>query len=94
MTGFTSLKALALITKLYTGYAYSLAFIFQSSLVLLLAASFTVIYMLISDKSRRTQKDSLSAIKRQRPFLSASSHTVRHTYRRSTCRSSTFSTTK
>ncbi len=50
MTGFTSLKALALITKLYTGYAYSLAFIFQSSLVLLLAASFTVIYMLISDK--------------------------------------------
>ncbi len=50
MTGFTSLKAITLITKLYTGYAYSLAFIFQSSLVLLLAASFTVIYMLISDK--------------------------------------------
>lgn len=37
MTGITTLKVLTLITKLYTGYAYSLAFIFQSSLVLILA---------------------------------------------------------
>lgn len=37
MTEFTSLKAIALLTKLYTGYAYSLAFIFQSGIVLLLA---------------------------------------------------------
>lgn len=43
MTEFTSLKAIALLTKLYTGYAYSLAFIFQSSLVLIMAVVSSVL---------------------------------------------------
>lgn len=51
MTGLTTLKALTLITKLYTGYAYSLAFLFQSSLVLIMAAVATVGYIWIKDKS-------------------------------------------
>lgn len=51
MTGITTLKVLTLITKLYTGYAYSLAFIFQSSLVLILAALSTLTYIFIKEKA-------------------------------------------
>lgn len=54
MTGFTTLKALTLITKLYTGYAYSLAFIFQSSLVLILAAVATFGYIVLKQFSFET----------------------------------------
>ncbi len=45
MAELTSLKAVTLLAKLYTGYAYSLAFIFQSSLVLILAVLATVLYL-------------------------------------------------
>lgn len=50
MTGFTTFKTLTFLTKLYTGYAYSLAFIFQSSLVLILAVLATVTYVFVKDK--------------------------------------------
>ncbi|WP_415892323.1 hypothetical protein ACMXYN_13775 [Neptuniibacter sp. PT8_73] len=51
MTGITTLKALTLMTKLYTGYAYSLAFIFQSSLVLIMAGIATLGYALLKQHS-------------------------------------------
>lgn len=53
MTGVTTLKALTLITKLYTGYAYSLAFIFQSGLVLLIAFVTTVSYILLKQRTSK-----------------------------------------
>lgn len=77
MTGITTLKALTLITKLYTGYAYSLAFIFQSSLVLIMAAVATIGYALL--KQHRYQTVKLQA--------------KRHTHRSRTSRCSPFTTT-
>lgn len=79
MTGITTLKALTLMTKLYTGYAYSLAFIFQSSLVLIMAAIATVSYALLKQHSYQNQPLRL--------------HTERHTHRRRTGRGSPFTTT-
>ena len=72
MTGFTSLKAITLITKLYTGYAYSLAFIFQSSLVLIMAAISTGIFIHLSKHHRNTIPQRL---------IGAPLHTARHTDR-------------
>ncbi len=80
MTGFTTLKALTLLTKLYTGYAYSLAFIFQSSLVLILAVITTIGYALLKQHLYRSQQQSAL-------------DTVRHTYSGRSRRSSTFTTT-
>lgn len=79
MTGLSTLKALTLITKLYTGYAYSLAFIFQSSLVLIMAAIATLSYALLKQHSYQNQPLRLD--------------TERHTHRSRTSRCSPFTAT-
>lgn len=70
MAGLTTLKALTLITKLYTGYAYSLAFLFQSSLVLIMAAIATVGYTFL-----KTHQNNHSPIANPQIL-----HTKRHTH--------------
>lgn len=75
MTGLTTLKALTLITKLYTGYAYSLAFIFQSSLVLIMAVFATIGYILIKERAYQYNKVILINIKHPQVL-----NTARHTH--------------
>lgn len=50
MLELVSLRAIMIITKLYTAYAYSLAFIFQSSIVLIMALATTVMYVFLKQR--------------------------------------------
>lgn len=60
MTGLISLKAVSIIAKLYAGYAYSLAFIFQSSLVLILAVLATCACVLIKEQQFKRRQPQIA----------------------------------
>lgn len=55
MAFLTTLPGLALITKFYSAYALSLAFILQSSLTLLLALAACVVHVQLRRRMRQRQ---------------------------------------